>query len=153
MLPHPGAGGRAIPVEEINEIGIASQNFFYKCLRWLSRAADIAAVIAAVNGKVKMAARIWGMRSRMPVLAGRSKKALDRQPAQDGDLDALHKTGLGLGIEANLFVTLASHPLEAISHKFDPIRIAVDIASGLLRQTLREPRTIEEHTHLGVQFA
>jgi hypothetical protein len=64
-----------------------------------------------------------------------------------------HQTGLGLGVEADLLFTLASHPPEVVSHKFDAIRFVVDIAPGRLGQTLHQLRTIEEHTHLGVQFA
>src|SRR6478672_5124336 len=100
-----------------------------------------------------MDSRSWRMRSKRRFLAGRSEQALDRQPAQDADLDAFPETGLGLGVEADLLVTLASCPFEAVSHKFDAIRVAIDIALGVHRQTLREPRTIEEQTHLGVQFA
>ena len=57
------------------------------------------------------------------VLAGCSEQALDRQPAQHADLDALPKTGLGLGVEADFLATLASHPHEAVSHEFDAICI------------------------------
>jgi hypothetical protein len=72
---------------------------------------------------------------------------------QYSDLDALPQTGPGLGVEADLLFTLASHPPEAVSHKFDAIRFVVDIAPGRLGQTLHQLRTIEEHTHLGIQFA
>ena len=47
------------------------------------------------------------------------EQALDRQPARHADPDALPKTSLGLGVEAEFLATLASHPPEAISHEFD----------------------------------
>jgi hypothetical protein len=80
------------------------------------------------NGFEKVAQAI-----EVPVLAGRSEQALDRQPAQDADLDAFPETRLGLGVEANLLVTLASCPFEAVSHKFDAIRVAIDIALSVHR--------------------
>ncbi len=50
------------------------------------------------------------MRSNVAFLPGCSEQALDRQPAQQTDFDALRKTGLGLGVEADFLATLASHP-------------------------------------------
>jgi hypothetical protein len=75
------------------------------------------------------------MRSSVTVLAG-SEQALDRQPAQDGDLHALPETGLGLGVEADLIVTFASHPLKAVSHKFYAIRVA-----GVTSPNMPDPNT------------
>ena len=71
-----------------------------------------------------MDSRSWRIAIEAPVLAGRSEQALDRQPAQDADLDAFPETGLGLGVEADLIITFASHPLKAVSHKFYAIRVA-----------------------------
>ena len=48
-------------------------------------------------------------------------------------LDALPKTGLGLGVVAHLLVALARYPHEAIVVEFHPIRAAVEIAFGRSR--------------------
>src|SRR4029434_7032015 len=55
-------------------------------------------------------------------LSGLSEQALATQPAQHMDFDTFRKTGLGLGVEADFLATLASHPPEAVSRKFDSIR-------------------------------
>src|SRR6476620_5639245 len=68
---------------------------------------------------------------------GSSKQPLDRQPAYHLDFDALPETSLGLGVVADLLVTFASHPYEAVARQFDAIRIAAEIALGLFRQTPR----------------
>ena len=87
------------------------------------------------------------------VLAGCSEQALDWQPAQHADFDALPQTGPGLGGEADFLATLASHPPEAVSHEFDAICILPHIAILILGQTPHQFRTVEEHTHLSVQLA
>ena len=67
------------------------------------------------------------------VLAGCSEQPLDRQPAYHLDLDALHETGVGLGVVAHFLVTLVRHPDEAIAIEFHAIRVPSEIALGLSR--------------------
>src|SRR6185295_19636723 len=87
------------------------------------------------------------------VLAGCLEQPLDGQPAYHLGLDAFHEAGVGLGVVAHFLVTLARHPDEALAIELDAIRVAAEIALGRFRQTPRQRRTVEEHTHLRVQFA
>src|SRR6478736_1553307 len=87
------------------------------------------------------------------VLTGCLEQPLDGQPAYHLCLDALPEIGLGLGVVAHLLATLARHPHETVSCEFDAIRLAAEIALGCFRQTPRQRRTVEEHTHFRVQFA
>src|SRR4029077_20815074 len=56
-------------------------------------------------------------------------------------------------VVAHFLVALARHPDEALTIELDAIRVAAEIALGRFRQTLRQRRTVEEHTHFRVQFA
>src|SRR5512133_90545 len=87
------------------------------------------------------------------VLAGCLEQPLDRQPAYHLGLDAFHEVRVGLGVVAHFLVARARHPDEAIAIELDAIRVAAEIALGRFRQTPRQRRTVEEHTHLRVQFA
>ena len=71
------------------------------------------------------------------VLAGCLEQPLDGQPAYHLGLDAFHEVGVGLGVVAHFLVALARHPDEALAIELDAIRVAVDMALGLLRQALR----------------
>ena len=84
------------------------------------------------------------------ILARCSKQTLDGEPTQHLGLDAVPKTGLRLGVVAHVLVTLARHPCEAIAIKFHVIRVTVQIALSRFGQTLRQRRTVEQNTHLGV---
>src|SRR4029079_6925013 len=87
------------------------------------------------------------------VLAGCLEHPLDRQPAYHLSLDAFHEVRVGLGVVAHFLVALARHPDEALAIKLDAIRVAAEIALGRFRQTPRQRRTVEQHTHFSVQFA
>src|SRR6478609_8948836 len=86
-------------------------------------------------------------------LARRLEQPLDWQPAYHLCLDALPEIGPGLGVVAHLLATLTRHPHETVSCEFDAIRLAGEIAFARFRQTPRQRRTVEEHTHFRVQFA
>src|SRR6478672_3713230 len=100
------------------------------------------------NGSEKLAHEI-----DVSVWVGCSEQPLDRQPAYHLSLDAFHEVRVGLGVVAHFLVALARHPDEVIAIEFHSIRVAAEIALGRFRQTPRQRRTVEEHTHLRVQFA
>src|SRR6476619_3459330 len=87
------------------------------------------------------------------VLTGCLEQPLDGQPAYHLCLDALPEIGPGLGVVAHLLSTLTRHPHETVSCECDAIRLAAELALGRFRQTPRQRRTGEEHTHFRGQFA
>src|SRR4029077_7324334 len=106
-------------------------------------------------GDVLPSAAAWnlGAPARVAILAICSEQTLDGEPTQHLGLDAVPKTGLRLGVVAHVIVALARYPCEATVIKFHVIRVTVEIAFGRFGQTLRQPRTVKESTHLRVQFA
>jgi hypothetical protein len=85
------------------------------------------------------------------ILARCSEQTLDREPTQHLGLDAVPKTGFGLGVVAHVLVTLARYSCKAIAVKLHVIPVRVQIAFGGFGQTLHQ-RTVEENTHLCIQF-
>ena len=63
------------------------------------------------------------------------------------------KPASGSEVIAHFLAILVRHPDEAMAVEFHAIRVPRELAFGLLGQTLRQRRTVVEHTHLRVQFA